>query len=231
MTSGLFFDWYACSLDHDPDLVMIELLGSYPHGTWETVKPKNGYSDAMSLILPDLSVAATLWWGGASQGAAVYAFATGSNANTFSSVVRSLWPVHRVVRVDIAVDFNESGAWVSLNSLAHNLYENKFVRNSPHYVGELGKEAVDSPDVRVGLYTLVLVNLCIWRGFYEKGKKTIHQCLIGCVSRSNLSLVVMHVMPMRLLLRLSASLLRLWVLNCCAYSSTPPRCVRVLLAL
>lgn len=125
----------------------------------------------MSLILPDLSVAATLWWGGASQGAAVYAFATGSNARTFASVIRSLWPVHRVVRVDIAVDFNESGAWVSLNSLAHNLYENKFVRNSPHYVGELGKEAVDSPHVKGRTIYLGSRQSVHYVRFYEKGKK------------------------------------------------------------
>ena len=171
MTTGLFFDWYACSIDHNPDLVMVELLGSYPHGTWENVKPKNGYTDARSLVLPDLSVAATLWWGGASQGAAVYAFATGSNAHTFSSVIRSLYPVHRLVRADIAVDFNESGAWVSLNSLAHNLHENKFVRKTPHYVGELGKEAVDSPDVKGRTIYLGSRQSVHMARFYEKGKK------------------------------------------------------------
>jgi len=171
MTTGLFFDWYACSVDHNPDLVMVELLGSYPHGTWENVKPKNGYTDARSLVLPDLSVAATLWWGGASQGAAVYAFATGSNAHTFSSVIRSLYPVHRLVRADIAVDFNESGAWVSLNSLAHNLHENKFVRKTPHYVGELGKEAVDSPDVKGRTIYLGSRQSVHMARFYEKGKK------------------------------------------------------------
>lgn len=171
MTSGLFFDWYACSLDHNPDLVMVELLSSYPHGTWENVKPKNGYSDARSLVLPDLSVAATLWWGGASQGAAVYAFATGSNAHTFSSVVRSLYPVHRLVRADIAVDFNESGAWVSLNSLAHNLHKNKFVRKTPHYIGDLGMEAVDSPDVKGRTIYLGSRQSVHMARFYEKGKK------------------------------------------------------------
>ena len=171
MTSGLFFDWYGCSLDHNPDLVMTDLLVSYPHGTWEVVKPKNGYTDAMSLLLPDLSVAATLWWGGSSQGSAVYAYASGSNAHTFASVIRSLYPVHRLVRADIAVDFNESGAWVSLNSLAHNLYKNKFVRKSPHYVGELGMEAVDSPDVKGRTIYLGSRQSVHMARFYEKGKK------------------------------------------------------------
>lgn len=163
----------------------------------------------MSLVLPDLSVAVTLWWGGSSQGAAVYAFATGSNANTFSSVIRSLWPLHRLVRADIAVDFNQSGAWVSLNSLAQYLHKNKFVRNSPRYVGDLGMEAVDSPDVKGRTIYLGSRQSVHMARFYEKGKKIIHQCLIGCVSRLNLSLVMMRVMPMRLLRLLSALLLRL----------------------
>lgn len=171
MFQNLFFDWYACSLDHNPDRIMAELLLSYPHGTWEFVKAKNGYSDARSLVMPDLSVAATLWWGGASQGAAVYAFATGANARTFSSVIRSLYPVHRLVRADIAVDFNESGAWVSLHSLAHHLHKTKFVRNSPHYVGELGMEAVDSHQVKGRTIYLGSRQSVHMARFYEKGKK------------------------------------------------------------
>lgn len=171
MTSSLFFDWYACSLDHNPDRIMAELLLSYPYGTWEFVKAKNGYSDARSLIMPDLSVAATLWWGGSSQGAAVFAFATGSNAHTFATVIRSLYPVHRLVRADIAVDFNEPGAWSSLHSLAHYLHENKFVRSAPHYVGELGMESVDSPHVKGRTIYLGSRQSVHMARFYEKGKK------------------------------------------------------------
>ena len=171
MTSGLFFDWYGCSLDHNPDLIMTDLLVSYPHGTWEVVKPKNGYTDAMSLFLPDLSVAVTLWWGGSSQGSAVYAYASGSTAHTFASVIRSLYPVHRVVRVDVAVDYNESGSWVSLNSLAQYLYKGKFVRKPPQYIGELGMEAVDSPDVKGRTIYLGSRQSVHFARFYEKGKK------------------------------------------------------------
>lgn len=171
MTSSLFFDWYACSLDYAPDLIMAELLVSYPHGTWEHVRPKNGYSDAMALVMPDLTVACTLMWGGSSQGAAVFAFATGSNAHTFASVIRSLYPVHRLVRADIAVDFNEPAAWSSLHSLAHYLHENKFVRNAPHYVGELGMEAVDSQHVKGRTIYLGSRQSVHYARFYEKGKK------------------------------------------------------------
>lgn len=64
MTFGLFFDWYACLLDYSFDFVMIDLLVLYFYGTWEFVKPKNGYFDAMFLVLLDLSVIAILWWGG-----------------------------------------------------------------------------------------------------------------------------------------------------------------------
>lgn len=171
MISRIFFDWYACSLDHSPDLIMHELLASYPHGTWEHVKPMRGYSDAMSLVMPDLSVASTLWWGGSSQGSAVHAFSTGSSAHTFASVIRSLYPVHRLVRADLAIDFNEPAAWVSLHGLAHYLHENNFVRNSPHYVGELGQEAVDSPHVKGRTIYLGSRQSVHMARFYEKGKK------------------------------------------------------------
>lgn len=171
MTSSLFFDWYGCSLDHNPDLIMTDLLVSYPHGTWEHVKPKNGYTDAMSLLLPDLSVAATLWWGGSSQGSAVYAYASGSTAHTFASVIRSLYPVHRVVRVDVAVDYNEPGSWASLVSLAQYLYKSKFVRKPPQYTGGLGMEAVDSPDGVGRTIYLGSRQSVHFARFYEKGKK------------------------------------------------------------
>lgn len=171
MISNLFFDWYSCSLDYKPDLIMSDLLPLYPHGTWEPVRPKNGYSYGFSLVLPDLSVGVTLWWGGSSQGTAVYAFATGSNAHTFSSVIRSLYPLHRLVRADIAVDFNHSAAWVNLNSLAVYLHENKFVRNAPRYMGELGKEAVDSPDIKGRTIYLGSRQSVHMARFYEKGKK------------------------------------------------------------
>lgn len=171
MTSPLFFDWYGCSLDHSPDLIKANLLASYPHCTWEYVKPKNGYSDAMSLIFPDLSVACTLWWGGSSQGSAVYAFASGAQAHTFASVIRSLFPVHRLVRADIAVDFNEPGAWVSLHSLSRYMHENNYVRNTPQYTGELGMEAVDSPSVKGRTINLGSRQSVHYVRFYEKGKK------------------------------------------------------------
>lgn len=171
MNTTLFFDWYACSLDHSPDEIMTGLLSSYPHGTWEHVKPKHGYSEGMALVLPDLSFAATLWWGGASQGAAVYAFATGSNAHTFASVIRSLYPVHRLVRADIAVDYNHSLAWVSLYHLAVYLHKDKFVRNPPHYIGDLGKEAVDTPHGRNRTIYLGSRESVHMVRIYEKGKK------------------------------------------------------------
>lgn len=171
MTSRVFFDWYACSLDHAPEHIMHDLLLSYRHGRWAHVKPKNGYSDAMSLFMPDLSVAATLFWGGSSQGSAVFAFATGSNAHTFASVIRSLYPVHRLVRADVAIDFNEPGAWVSLHGLAHYLHQNNYVRNTPHYVGDLGMEAVDSPHVKGRTIYLGSRQSVHYGRIYEKGKK------------------------------------------------------------
>lgn len=78
----------------------------------------------------------------------MYVFVIGANVRTFFFVICSLYPVYRLVRVDIVVDFNESGVWVSFYFLAHHLYKVKFVCNFLYYVGELGMEAVDSHSVK-----------------------------------------------------------------------------------
>lgn len=51
--------------DHNFDRIMVELLLFYLYGIWEFVKVKNGYFDACFLIMFDLFVVVTLWWGGA----------------------------------------------------------------------------------------------------------------------------------------------------------------------
>lgn len=171
MINFLFFDWYACGIECNPDKIMASLSESYPLGTWEASKPMRGYLNAASLMSPDARPYCVLWWGGGSQGTMVHAFATGSMAHTFASVVRLHYPVHRLSRADVAVDFDEPAAWPSLVSLAEYLFDNKFVRRRPFYHGAMGCESLDTSSgdgrtVEVGSRQSVHFGR-----FYEKGKK------------------------------------------------------------
>lgn len=171
MLRSLFFDWYACGINASPDNIMARLGESYPLGTWEYAKPKRGYLEGSQLLGPDMQPYCTLWWGGGSQGSMVHAFSSGSAANTFASVVRACFPVHRLSRADIAIDFNEPGAWVSMHSMAMSLHKDGFVRKFPQYTGQVGQEGVDTPyGVGRTLYLGSRQSVHYVR-FYEKGKK------------------------------------------------------------
>lgn len=171
MLESLFFDWYACGIDHSADKIMDSFAGSYPLGTWEPSKPMQGYLHGAVLLSPDLKPYCTLWWGGGSQGTMVHAFSTGSMAHTFASVVRLHYPVHRLSRADIAVDFDQQGTWPSLHSLAMSLHEAKFVRKFPSYQGAMGQESVDTVDGAGRTIYLGSRQSVHYVRFYEKGKK------------------------------------------------------------
>src|SRR5690554_4748653 len=171
MLESLFFDWYACAIDDRPSKIMASISGSYPLGTWEPIKPKQGYLHGAVLLSPDLKPYCTAWWGGGSQGTLVHVFSTGSMADTFASVVRLHYPVHRLSRADIAVDFDEPGAWPSMHSLAMGMHSGGFVRKFPEYHGEVGREAVDTPLGAGRTIYLGSRQSVHFVRFYEKGKK------------------------------------------------------------
>lgn len=171
MLESLFFDYYACGIDQNITKIKDSFSGSYPLGTWEFIKPMQGYTHAAALLSPDMKPYCTLWWGGDSQGTMVHAFATGSMAHTFASVVRLHFPIHRLSRADIAVDYDDSGTWPSFHSLALNLYSNKFVRKYPAYHGDLGQESIDTPHGPGRTIYLGSRQSVHYVRFYEKGKK------------------------------------------------------------
>lgn len=171
MLGSLFFDWYACGITESLDNVMTLLGDSYPLGTWEYTKPKQGYLSGSQLLGPDMKPYCTLWWGGGSQGSMIHAFSSGSAANTFASVVRACFPVHRLSRADIAVDFNESGAWVSMHSMAMSLHKGGLVRKFPQYHGQVGQEGVDTPYGAGRTLYLGSRQSVHYVRLYEKGKK------------------------------------------------------------
>jgi hypothetical protein len=104
------FDWYQATVQESPEAVASWSKQVWPDGIMRPCKPKNGTSDAFQMCLGEL-VVMTAMWGGGMEGHGVNIFATGCDAPFFASQVRRKWPIHRVTRADVAIDFNGPGAW------------------------------------------------------------------------------------------------------------------------
>jgi len=163
---NLFFDWYACSIDASIESVIQGIWNHYPHATLEIARPKNGFSHADCLVLPSGEPVCTFMYGRVSQ--YVFVFSSGAHADPFSRVVRCAFPDHMLVRADVAMDFDEPGAYLSLFEQGLKAAESVFV--STRYVGPALSER--SEDCRVGrtLYLGSRASVGMMR-IYEKGKK------------------------------------------------------------
>ena len=53
----------------------------------------------------------TAMWGGGMEGHGVNVFASGIDSPFFAEQLRRKWPMHRVTRADVAIDFDSPGAW------------------------------------------------------------------------------------------------------------------------
>lgn len=163
------FDWYACGVPKSVSEVMSVLSRSYLASEWRSCSPRSGYTDAAELVSSGAEVICTAMWGGTSQGADVFLFATGDYAQKFSEVVRGAFPVHRLVRADVAIDYNELGAWESLYGLGMDISKRFGLKNK--YVGPAERESSDCillPGRT--LYVGSRASVSFFR-IYEKGKK------------------------------------------------------------
>lgn len=163
---NLFFDWYACSIESSPESVIQGIWDHYPHATLEIARPKNGFSHADSLVLSSGEAVCTFMYGRASQ--YPFVFSSGIHADQFSRVVRHAFPEHMLVRVDIAMDFEQSGAYLSLFEQGIKAAESVSV--STRFVGPaLSERAADCAAGRT-LYLGSRSSVGMMR-IYEKGKK------------------------------------------------------------
>lgn len=168
MLENLFFDWYSASIDRPVDEVICRLRSEYPHLSLEIARPKNGYTHADKLVDQAGDTIATLMYGGSAQGTKVNVFSTGTHAHKFAEVIRVLYPQHELVRADVAIDFDESGAWQSL--VSHGLMVSRRAKIKNRYVGPADAIMSDaSPDGRT-LYVGSRQSVSMVR-VYEKGKK------------------------------------------------------------
>jgi hypothetical protein len=110
------FDWYTASIPTKPQCVVQALEGSFEFADAIPTTPRQGYEKAYKITRGE-TVLATVMWGG-NTGSNVYASASGPQSPEFSQIIRREFPYHGLLRADVALDFDEEGAWESLSGLA-----------------------------------------------------------------------------------------------------------------
>ena len=168
MQDSLFFDWYSASIPCSPNTVSSVFSATYPHCVWEITKPKNGYTHADALVDQHGETILTMFYGGANQGLNTFAFASGIHAASFAINVRSAFPDHELVRADVAVDYDEGGAWHSL--YGHSVSVSAAVSVMNRYIGRAGAEVSVEEKQGRSLYLGSRSSPSMIR-VYEKGKK------------------------------------------------------------
>ena len=111
------FDWYTASISAEPSEVITRFESSFDLSDLQENKKKNGYERAYNFVRGS-TVLARIQFGGSSVGGNVWAASSGDTAPDFSDVVRAHYPSHSLLRADVAIDYDEPGAWDSLSSLA-----------------------------------------------------------------------------------------------------------------
>lgn len=111
------FDFYTASIGADPVDVLGCLEAAFEFSEVQASTPKNGYERAYNVVRGS-TVLARVQFGGPSVGARVWASASGEQAPAFAQVIRENYNGHRLLRADVALDYDEEGAWDSLSSLA-----------------------------------------------------------------------------------------------------------------
>lgn len=104
------FDWYQATIQESSETVAAWAKQVWPDGIMRPCKPKNGTAHAFQMCLGEL-VVMTAMWGGGMEGHGVNVFASGIDSPFFAEQVRRKWPLHRVTRADVAIDFDGAGAW------------------------------------------------------------------------------------------------------------------------
>lgn len=184
MQSALFFDWYSASIQAPVETVVGLLHLAYNGHVWEIATPRHGYERSDKLVNPAGETVLQIMYGGLSQGSKVHVSSSGSHAQRFAYAVRKAFPVHEVVRADVAIDYDNQGAWRSLYTQGVAVATATSVSN--RFIGKAETENHDITDSGRSLYIGSRSSVSMIR-IYEKAKKMISQGLIGCVLSSNLN--------------------------------------------
>jgi len=115
------FDWYQATIPDDPITVVEAVLGHLaPGGEVRQGRGLHGYGQSFTVSRADGDRAALILCGG-NNGARPNAQATGAQAHEFASLVRELWPAHKVTRFDAAEDMAGEGAYETLEAVCRTL--------------------------------------------------------------------------------------------------------------
>lgn len=168
MQSALFFDWYSVSIQAPVETVVGLLHLAYNGHVWEIATPRHGYERSDKLVNPAGETVLQIMYGGLSQGSKVHVSSSGSHAQRFAYAVRKAFPVHEVVRADVAIDYDNQGAWRSL--YAHGVAVATATSVSNRFIGKAETENHDITDSGRSLYIGSRSSVSMIR-IYEKGKK------------------------------------------------------------
>lgn len=169
MNESLFFDYYSAAVDVSASKIVNAFRVDFPHVCLERGKARNGYDFSDLLVNPAGETVLTLLYGGKSQGTKVNCTASGVHSESFAVWLRATFPDHELVRADVALDFNEGGAWASLSQWSIQLARS--FRLKSNYMGTPHKETDDCHECAGRtLYIGSRSSVGMLR-LYEKGKK------------------------------------------------------------
>lgn len=155
------FDWYTASIPTKPQCVIDCLTGDFEFSEPLPATPRQGYERAVKIARGE-TVLATVMWGG-NTGINVYASASGGYSPAFAQVIRREFPEHCLIRADVALDFDEEGAWESLSGLAIATAD-KFGLKVDHH-GDFHRQQ-NGRTINIGSRTSAA-----FKRLYEKGKQ------------------------------------------------------------
>lgn len=155
------FDWYTASIPTKPQWVIDCLTSDFELSEPTPGTPRQGYERAVKITRGDTTLATVMW--GGNTGSNVYASASGGDAPAFSDVIRREFPGHGLIRADVALDFEEEGAWESLSGLAIATAD-KFGLKVDHH-GDFHREQ-NGRTINIGSRTSAA-----FKRLYEKGKQ------------------------------------------------------------
>ena len=107
------FDYYQAAVEASAEHVIPALLERYPHASLDHERATNGYERAC-LIHRGETKLARIQWGG-NTGDMVQIKGTGENAPECASIIRDIWPDHRLQRADVCEDYSEEGVWETMS--------------------------------------------------------------------------------------------------------------------
>lgn len=156
------FDWYTASIPSKPQVILDCLASEFEFSDVVPTTPKQGYTRAYKITRGEMSLA-TVMWGGDSTGANVWASASGDDAPEFSEIVRREFREHGLIRADVALDYDEEGAWESLSGLAIATADKYRLKVEHH--GDFHREQ-NGRTINIGSRTSAA-----YKRLYEKGKQ------------------------------------------------------------